>query len=164
MGFENGGGIRAGIPAGTVTLGQVLEVLPFGNTLSTFGLKGSDLLTVIEHAVSVAEDRTSGKSGRFLQVSGLRFTWDAAREPGKRVTEVSVRDSNWKYRPLKPDAIYRVVTNDFVRKGGDGFNVLTERAIDPYDFGPVLSDVVAEYFKHKGKAAPGLEGRITRKN
>ena len=72
IGLTNGGGLRASIGAGTVTMGDVLAVLPFQNTLSTFNIPGSGIVAALENGVSQVEEG----AGRFPQVSGLRFSWD----------------------------------------------------------------------------------------
>ena len=158
----NGGGIRAGIPAGTVTLGGVLTVLPYGNTLATFELKGSDLLAALEHSVSRAENPANEGTGRFLQVAGLRFSWNPQQPEGKRIIKAEVRSESGTFLPLDPQKTYKVAANDYLRKGGDGYEMFNTQAVNPYDFGPTLSDVVAEYIKTHSPVAPRLENRITR--
>lgn len=152
--IANGGGIRAGLPAGAVTRGDILQVLPFGNTLATFGLLGSDLLKVLEHGVA----RPGG--GGFLQVAGLRYDWDAARPAGARLGQVAVRGADGAYAPLDEARLYRVVSNNFLRRGGDGYNVMRDKAHDAYDFGPVLADAAVAYIGTHSPIAPSLEGRI----
>lgn len=153
----NGGGFRASIDAGPVTMGEILTVLPFQNVVSTMGLKGSDIVAALEHGLSQVE---SG-GGRFAQVSGLRYVGDLSRPAmGGRVVLVEVRDGDgWK--PIDPAATYLVATNDFMRRGGDGYKVFATRAIKPYDGGPSLEDVVAEYLAATGAYTPKLDGRIT---
>jgi 5'-nucleotidase/UDP-sugar diphosphatase len=73
--IQNGGGLRASIDAGEVTMGEVLTVLPFQNTLATFQLKGSDVVAALENGVSQIEDG----AGRFPQVAGLKYTFDVSR-------------------------------------------------------------------------------------
>lgn len=160
--IQNSGSIRASIPAGTVTLGQVLEVLPFGNTLATCELRGDDLWAALEHSVSRAENPENEGTGRFLQVSGLRFTWNAAQPAGARIVSAEVRNADGSYAALDRAATYRMVTNDFTRQGGDGFDMLVQKAINPYDFGDTLDSVLAGYFKANSPVSPRLEGRITR--
>ena len=143
--ITNGGGIRAGLPAGQVTYGDVLTVLPFGNTIAVMGLRGADVLAALENGLS------QGQAGRFPQVAGLRFAWDPAAPAGSRVRQVEVAQGR-AFAPLDPTRVYRVLTNDFMRRGGDGYTMFRDRALDPYDTGPVLDEVVAE--------AIG-EGRIT---
>jgi 5'-nucleotidase len=152
--IANGGGIRAGLPAGAVTRGDVLQVLPFGNTLATFGLHGRDLLRALEHGL------TRNGSGAFPQVAGLSYSWDATRPAGERLGRVTVRGADGIFAPLDEARIYRLVSNNFLRRGGDGYDVLRDHAIDAYDFGPVLADAAIAYLGEHAPIAPRLEGRI----
>ncbi|HDS30554.1 MAG TPA: multifunctional 2',3'-cyclic-nucleotide 2'-phosphodiesterase/5'-nucleotidase/3'-nucleotidase, partial [Firmicutes bacterium] len=70
--FYNGGGIRSGIQKGDITLANVLEVMPFSDTLATLELTGADIKDLIEYSVSRAEDPNNEGTGRFLHFSGLR--------------------------------------------------------------------------------------------
>ena len=151
----NGGGIRASIDEGEVTMGEVLTVLPFQNTLSTFQITGETLLAALENAVSQHEDG----AGRFMQVAGLKFTFDLTKEPGSRVSDVMVFDQIG-YAALDPAKVYGVVSNNFIRNGGDGFAMFRD-AMNAYDFGPDLADVTAEYMAKMGPVTGAIEGRIT---
>lgn len=154
--FQNGGGLRAPILAGAVTMGDVLETLPFGNAIATFELTGTHVIEALENGVS----QYPAQSGRFPQVSGMRYTFDASQAAGSRITSVEVM-SGTEYVPLDENAVYKVVTNDFMRKGGDGYAVFADYAIDPYDFGPALDAALAEYFGNFSPVTPVIEGRIT---
>ena len=156
----NSGGIRASIEEGEVTKGDVLTVLPFQNTLSTFQMTGAGLMEALENSVSQVEE----VQGRFLQVAGMRYTWDAAAEPGSRIVSAEIADGEGGYAPLDPEATYGVVSNNFVRGGGDGFSMFASDATDVYDFGPDLADVLSEYMAGDGMTVPEVEGRITRTN
>jgi 5'-nucleotidase len=162
IGIENGGGIRSSIEAGEVTMGQVIEVLPFGNTLATFGLTGEDLLAALENGVSRAENPDNEGTGRFPQVSGMRFTWDGTQPVGQRIVSAELENADGAFIPIDPTATYKIATNDFNRRGGDEYTVFAEKAIDPYDFGPPLDQVVADYIKEYTPINVQLEGRITR--
>lgn len=156
--LQNGGGLRASIDAGPVTMGEVLTVLPFQNTLSTFHASGATVLAALENGLSQIEEG----AGRFPQVAGLRFTYDPAALAGARVVSVEVMmDGAW--APLDPAQTYGVVTNNYVRNGGDGYKVLATEASNVYDFGPDLADVTAEYLAAKGPYTPYLDGRIATK-
>ena len=76
MPSKNGGGIRASNPAGNVTLGDVLTVLPFGNLISTFELTGAEVVEALENGVSRAENPDNEGTGRFAQVAGVRYSWN----------------------------------------------------------------------------------------
>jgi 5'-nucleotidase len=161
--LQNGGGIRASVPRGEVSVAQVLEVLPFGNTVSTFSLTGADVLATLEHGVSQAEDADNEGTGRFLQVAGLRYVFTTEAPPGERILQAEVREDDGSYRPIEPERIYHIVSNGFTRTGGDGFVVLHERAIDPYDQGRVVADVVQDHLMEHSPVSPRVEGRIVRR-
>ncbi|MBP0615567.1 bifunctional metallophosphatase/5'-nucleotidase [Jiella mangrovi] len=155
--ITNGGGLRASIDKGPVTMGEVLTVLPFQNTLATFKLKGSDLKAALENGVSQVEEG----AGRFPQVAGLQFTWSKSAKPGERIKEVMVEQGD-ETVPLDPDATYLVVSNNYMRSGGDGYTVFAEKGTDAYDFGPALDEVVSEYLaKDNIPYEPYTDGRIT---
>lgn len=140
--IQNGGGLRASIDSGEVTMGEVLTVLPFQNTLSTFQVTGQSVIDALENGVSQVEE----VKGRFPQVAGLRFTWDKEISPNEgRIQEVLVRNGE-SYIPIDPDSMYGVVSNNYLRNGGDGYKVF-KNAKNAYDFGPDLADVLADYLR-----------------
>ena len=147
--LANSGGIRASLDAGEVTLGEIMTILPFQNTLSTFKVTGQQLLTAIENGVSQVED----EKGRFPQVSGMRYTFNLAKPPNEgRVTSIEI-DEDGSWNALDLNKMYGMVSNNFIRGGGDGYKVFRS-ASEIYDFGPDLADVVADYIK----ANPGYSG------
>jgi len=153
--IQNGGGLRASIDAGEITMGEVLTVLPFQNALATFQLTGADVVAALENGVSQVEDG----AGRFPQVAGLRFTWSPEAAPGDRIASVEVMaDGAW--GPIDPEAVYGVVSNDFMRRGGDGYSVFATGGMNAYDFGPGLEQVVADYLAENAPYAPFTDGRI----
>ena len=157
--IQNGGGIRASIDSGEVTMGEVLTVLPFQNTLSTFKATGADIIAALENGVSQVEE----VKGRFPQVAGMKFTWDPAAAPGSRIVDVMVADGDG-FAPIDATKTYGVVTNNYVRNGGDGYRMFSGDDKEAYDFGPDLADVTAEFIMAKGAAyAPYTDGRIATK-
>ena len=155
--IQNGGGLRASIQAGPVTMGDVLTVLPFQNTLSTFQLKGSDVVAALENGASQIEDQ----AGRFAQVAGLKYTVDPAAPAGSRISDVEVR-SGASWVPIDNNAVYGVVSQNYMRAGGDGYKVMAEKGMNAYDFGPDLADVLADYLSKQGPDfIAKTDGRIT---
>jgi 5'-nucleotidase / UDP-sugar diphosphatase len=153
---QNGGGLRAGIAAGQITLGNVLTTLPFQNNIATLKLRGRDLVAALENGLSqVAEN-----GGRFPQIAGARLTWALSRPVGSRVISLEVRRPDGSFLPVDPDALYTVATNDFMRRGGDGYVVFRDRAVDPYDFGPGLDDALAGYIRANSPVRIATDGRI----
>lgn len=154
--IQNGGGLRASIDAGTITLGEVLMVLPFQNTLATFELSGAAVVAALENGASQIEEG----AGRFAQVSGLRYTIDTAAPAGSRVSEVMVQ-AEGAWVPIDPAASYGVVSNNFLRAGGDGYAMFRDEAVNAYDYGPDVADVLAEYLAERTPYTPVTDGRIT---
>nr|WP_137702853.1 bifunctional metallophosphatase/5'-nucleotidase [Marimonas lutisalis] len=154
--IQNGGGIRASIDAGPVTMGEVLTVLPFQNTLSTFQVTGETIVAALENGVSQVEEG----AGRFPQVAGIRFVWDPARAPGNRIMTVEVNGAEG-WQRIELDKVYGVVSNNYVRNGGDGYKMFRD-AENAYDFGPDLADVTAEFIAAQGAFTPYTDGRIAR--
>ena len=151
--IANSGGLRASIDAGEVTMGEVLTVLPFQNTLSTFQVSGATVVAALENGVSQIEEG----AGRFPQVAGITFTVDAAAEPGSRVSDVMVGGA-----PIDAEKMSGVVSNTYVRNGGDGYKMFVD-AENAYDFGPDLADVTAEFIAENAPYQPYTDGRITMK-
>ncbi|MDG1339513.1 MAG: bifunctional metallophosphatase/5'-nucleotidase [Paracoccaceae bacterium] len=153
--IANSGGIRSSIDEGDVTMGEVLAVLPFQNTLSTFQISGQGVIDALENGVSQVEE----VKGRFPQVAGITFTWDASIAPNEgRIVEVMVGGA-----AIDPAATYSVVTNNYVRNGGDGYKMFSSDGLNAYDFGPDLADVLAEYMAEQGAYTGYTDGRIAQK-
>lgn len=154
--FTNGGGLRASIDQGPVTMGEVLTVLPFQNTIATFQISGKDIVAALENGVSQLEEG----AGRFAQVAGLKYAFDKSAAPESRVSAVEVMDNgNWV--PIDPAKDYIVASNNYVRQGGDGYKIFADNAKNAYDYGPGLEQVVADYLGAHTPYTPKLEGRIT---
>ncbi|WP_146344282.1 bifunctional metallophosphatase/5'-nucleotidase [Phaeobacter marinintestinus] len=156
--IANSGGLRASIDGGEVTMGEVLTVLPFQNTLSTFEISGAGLLEALENGVSQVEEG----AGRFPQIAGMTFTWDSAQPAGSRIVEAKVASEDG-FVPMDPATTYLVVTNNYVRNGGDGYKMFKGEDKNAYDFGPDLADVTAEYLAAASPYQPYTDGRITKK-
>jgi 5'-nucleotidase / UDP-sugar diphosphatase len=149
--ITNGGGIRASINAGNVTVGNVLEVLPFGNTLALTTVSGEQLLAALNNGVSQVETG----AGRFPQVAGLTFSYNPALPAAARVTGVTVGG-----KPLDLTGSYRVVTNNFMLGGGDGYTSLAAGS-NKVDSGFILADVLEEYVAANSPVTYTTDGRIS---
>jgi hypothetical protein len=145
--------VRAGLPAGTITYGDVLTTLPFGNTLATATIRGGYLLAALENGFVLPG------SARFPQVAGLRLEVDMARPAGQRIVAAEITGGERRGR-LDPERAYRIVTNNFLRLGGDGYAVLRDQALEAYDNGPLLEEVVADFLATRTPIAPQTDGRI----
>ncbi|KQQ47742.1 multifunctional 2',3'-cyclic-nucleotide 2'-phosphodiesterase/5'-nucleotidase/3'-nucleotidase [Duganella sp. Leaf126] len=117
IGFMNNGGMRQDLDTdnGRASLGQTRMVLPFGNTLVVMNLKGWQILDLLEQQWSGGREETRG----LLQVSdGFTYQWDARRGDGSKVVPGSVKLHG---KPIERETSYRVIANNFLAEGGDGF-------------------------------------------
>jgi 2',3'-cyclic-nucleotide 2'-phosphodiesterase (5'-nucleotidase family) len=149
--FQNGGGIRVSVPAGDITIKDIYSILPFDNTVVVVEATGKVIWDAIEHGISVYP----GAAGQFLQVSGVKYTFDASKEPYHRLISVE-----YKGAPIEMDKKYRLAANDFLTGGGDKFLMLKEckELVRTKSF---LREAFYEYFATHPVIAPELEGRIT---
>ncbi len=154
--LQNGGGVRSSILHGPITMGQILEVLPFGNEISLVTVTGRQLRDALENGVSQVENA----AGRFPQVAGIRFAFDPAATAGARVRDVGILDPELgSYRALSPEETLVVATNDYLAGGGDGYDAFAAAAVR-YDTGWLLSDAFAEYIRERSPLQTEIEGRI----
>lgn len=170
--IQNGGGVRAGLTAGDVTVGDIFAMLPFDNKVTLVEVTGQTVWDALENGIS----GYPATDGRFPQVSGLSYTFDGAKPAGERLISVTMEDGT----PLDLNAWYKLACNDFMCGGGDGytmFNVLNPDTGDGHNSETAAQDlpgcklvyrtndyyriVVSEYIKAKGEIAPQIEGRIT---
>ncbi len=143
--FTNAGGLRADLPEGPVTNGNVLDALPFVNNRVVCELTGDQIREVLEQGLSLERG--------LVQVSGLVATYDLGRPSGRRLVAVTVGG-----RPLDPARTYRVATSSFLTQGGDLYETFlrTKRS----DSGRPMSEVVIGYFERTGEVPPPKMGRL----
>jgi 5'-nucleotidase/UDP-sugar diphosphatase len=127
----NGGGIRSSIDVGEITYRDVLTVLPFGNTVYVMELTGKDLMAVLEYAATIPDGQ-----GAKLHVGGMT----AEIKDGKPIN-VKINGE-----PLDLNKTYKVVSNNYVAAGGDGYTMLVGKP--GYDTGFTDADVLAEYIMY----------------
>lgn len=159
VGLMNGGSVRADtiIPPGRLTQRDLLSILPFKNKLVKIEITGATLRAALEHGV--ARSAEDAEPGRFPQISGVQFTFDASRKPGERIVEVKVNGL-----PLDDTKNYSLTTTTFVAlDGGDGYTVFKgARVITPPEKAPTDVDAVKIAIATGKPIAPKVEGRIKR--
>ncbi|KUF29546.1 bifunctional UDP-sugar hydrolase/5'-nucleotidase [Lysinibacillus sp. F5] len=158
MALQNGGGIRAPIDQGAITVGEVINVLPFGNTLAIMTLSGKEL----KQAFEISVGQYPLENGGFLHVSGAKIEFDSSKAVGQRIVKISYKDDKGKFVEIQDDVNYTIATNAFTAKGGDGYIVFKKA----YEEGRVtdlgLSDWenLTDHVKSLGTFKPEIEGRI----
>ena len=153
--ITNGGGLRADkeYAAGTeLTRRDFQSEMPFGNTTVLMEITGAKVKAALENGVSQVREL----GGRFPQVSGLTVEVDMKEPPGSRIKLVKVNGQD-----LDPARTYRLATNDFMARGGDGYSAFTgnKLLIDP-SASQLMATQVIDYVAKAGKVAPRIEGRV----
>lgn len=147
--FTNGGGIRASIGAGDITVNDILTAFPFTNTLAMIEVTGQEIWDALEHGV---KDYPAA-AGHFPHVSGLTYEFNPAAEHHKRITKVMIGGEE-----IDLTKTYVMVTNDFLASGGDGYTMFSGKPF--VGEGGLLSDVLIEHVTELGTISPEKEGRI----
>ena len=155
--LANGGGVRANIKAGNITIGDVYNVLPFGNTLSVKVITPDVLYKTLEYSISGlsldAKGNISGLVGSYPQVSGMRFDMDLKKDAyaegksnGKRIKAIYlVNEDGTEIKLDRKDKKTQIAfaSNNFLIAGGDGFTMLTN--LKNKLEGNILDEILADY-------------------
>lgn len=158
--FMNGGGLRASIPQGPINRAQIRNVMPSDKTLVVLKLYGSTIKKILEHGVFVAEDMKNDNTGRFLQVAGVKFSFDLAKPPGARIKDIKIIGTKEK---IKPHQMYVVVTNSYLAEGGDNYTLFAQGQ-QRINIDIELKELLENYLKTPLAQLPKLDGRIRRLN
>jgi 2',3'-cyclic-nucleotide 2'-phosphodiesterase (5'-nucleotidase family) len=151
----NGGGIRANKPyppGSTLKRRDIFSELPFGNHVALIEIDGRELKAAIENGLSLLPRA----AGRFPQVSGLTIEANIRQPAGERVVSIKIAGA-----PLQESKIYKIATNDFMARGGDGYVAFRDakQLIRDYD-GPLITNEVINYVRKLGTMRTGVEGRL----
>ena len=150
VGVTNGGGIRVSLNVGDLTRKDLNTVLPFGNTVAVVFVSGAELLEALEASTYSAPEPLGG----YPQTFGVEFTLDTSKPYAKgenysssyykpaSIERVNITKINGE--PFDPNAIYAVVTNDFLAAGGDTYYSFKE-ARAQFDTGIPMDEAVIEY-------------------
>lgn len=150
----NGGGFRGKklyqAPA-NITRRDVLAELPFGNKAYLLAITGRDLKAALEQGLARAENLT----GAFPQVSGMKIRADLSKPVGQRLVRLEVAG-----KPVEDIRTYRLATNDFLARGGDGYEALKQAVtlIGPTEGELIVNHVIA-WLHDRGRVSPSIEGR-----
>jgi 2',3'-cyclic-nucleotide 2'-phosphodiesterase (5'-nucleotidase family) len=177
--ITNGGGIRASIDAGSVTFGQALAVLPFGNTLFAMDVSGAELVAALDNGLSWTFVNTGAlvSTGAFPQVAGMTVRYcgatltdiqarvlpptpcDGALRAGGLVTSIEIQGA-----PVALDQSYRIVTNNFMARGGDFYASLQQACARPGNFCEdtffLMLDAFVDEFQRSSPVIRSVEGRL----
>ncbi|XP_058469975.1 5'-nucleotidase [Solea solea] len=158
----NGGGVRASIDEqsrnGSITMEDLISVLPFGGTFDLVQLRGSTLRKVFEHSVK----RYGQSTGEFLQVSGFHVEFNVSKPAWQRVQRLDILCTYCRvphYEPVRDEEVYAVVLPSYMVSGGDGFSMIADEML-AHNSGDLDISVVSNYITQRRKVYPSVEGRI----
>ena len=169
--ITNGGGIRAWIHAGDVTMKDINTVLPFGNTVAVIYVTGAELLEALEASTY----STPGAVGGFPQVAGMKFTIDIGQPYAQgeqypdstyygpvAIQRVTIDEVGGK--DFDPDATYAVISNNFCAAGGDTYYAF-KAASEQFDTSIPLDEALMNYIEEElggviGEQYAEPQGRI----
>ncbi|SDS11418.1 2',3'-cyclic-nucleotide 2'-phosphodiesterase / 3'-nucleotidase / 5'-nucleotidase [Paenibacillaceae bacterium GAS479] len=154
--FMNPGGIRADLPKGSITYGDLAKVQPFGNMLVKLTLTGAQVKTLLKQQWGLNANGTPNT--KTLQISGLKYTADFNLPVESRITSLTTENGT----PIEENKTYTAVVNDFMAGGGDNYKVLTEasnKVVGDSDLKGFTNYVIAKF--NKGAITAKVEGRIT---
>ena len=169
VGITNGGGIRASIAVGELSMKDVNTVLPFGNTVALVYVTGAELLEALEASTFLTPEAIGG----FPQTSGIEWTIDSGKAFDQGPLYINHDGGESAYyapasiqrvviykvngEPFDPEATYAVVTNNFCAAGGDTYNVFMKAWYEGngFDTGIPMDQAVVNYITEV------LDGKIT---
>lgn len=156
----NYGGIRRDLLRGKISAGDLLEVMPFNNSLVLVDLSGAELLKSLEDTVAFMLVKFGSDTMNMPFVSGVRFSVQLTAPYGSRIVHLQIRSDSGSFVPVEPAQRYRVVVNSFVAEGGDGFGVIKAAAGFKSDTGIIDSDAMQDYLQKLGTIRNIAEQRI----
>lgn len=157
----NYGSVRKDLLAGTISVADVLEVMPFANSLVLVDLTGEELKNALEDAIDFLLVKYGSLNKKSLPyISGINLSVSTTAPKGNRIKALSVRDSDGIYRLINPAATYRTVVNNFVASGGDGFSIYKKVKGFRSNTGIIDSDAFHDLLKSLGTVRKPVEQRI----
>ncbi|WP_421848742.1 bifunctional metallophosphatase/5'-nucleotidase [Marinomonas sp.] len=137
----------------SLTIKDIRLMLPYRNTIKLIEATGQQITDALEHGLN----RLEQQSGQFLQVAGIKVTYDSTRPVGRRLLSITFDD-----KPLNPNQTYKVATLDYLLKGGDGFTMLQGSKILSYSqiSSLTLSDIMNVEIQQQKVIEPKVDGRL----
>lgn len=140
----NHGGIRSIISKGNITARTAYEVMPFENSAIVIGLKGEQILEIVNYIISEKKPHP---------LKGLSFTISSPTN--------SPKDILIQGKPIEMNKIYYVVTSDYLSNGGDNM-LFFKKGVEKYDLDYKLRNIIIDYFKENKTIAANKDIRINK--
>ncbi|XP_002738722.2 snake venom 5'-nucleotidase-like [Saccoglossus kowalevskii] len=156
----NSDSIGDSIDKGNITVGDVMNALPYGDTLDLLELQGVYIREALEYAVSEYDGVT--QQNRFLQMSGIRVTYDLTKPAYSRVSTADVVCTYCDIPesvPLDDNLVYKLICNDYLASGGGGYDMINDNKLSQIT-GADEIDVIVDYISTMTPMYTGIENRI----
>jgi 5'-nucleotidase len=147
--LTNGGGIRASIDVGDITKGEVLTVLPYGNTVRVIELTGADIWAAIENGITDYPEQ----KGAFPHIAGMTVEFDSSKEANSRVVSIEIGGV-----AIDLSKTYTLATNDYLVSGGDGYTMFTGKNVVA-EFG-AMDEVLIDFINANGTEKGAITDRL----
>ncbi|MBN1295416.1 bifunctional metallophosphatase/5'-nucleotidase [bacterium] len=142
---QNAGGVRMNLSSGPLTVGSLIEILPFENTLFVLDVSGAEWVALMESLMQRIEK--ADNDGSFPYASRLRYSVDMNRPVGHRIVSMEHLDATGTWRAIDSGRTYRIATNAYIAAGRDGYFIFGEATGYRYDTGFGDADVFMEYIQ-----------------
>lgn len=157
--ITNGGGIRTQLPAGDLTYGDIISLLPYENYVEVVETNGEQIAQILQACTRFLPV----ENGDFPQVSGIKYHVDGTKHA---VTDIQVLNTKTgEYEPIKPEATYNLATIDYCVTGGGLQGLLKKNKVLRSNimlYSEALIQYVTEHLNgHIGTEYAQPQGRIT---
>ncbi len=157
--FLNSGGVRKNLLAGNITVGDIWEINPFGNTINLIRVKGSFLKEMIaNHLKKALEDYEKNGYYDYLIVSGLYVEYSGNEmKEGKNDFLKSVKADG---KEIDDEKIYVIATNNYTATQINKYFGNLSEPITPEETNIIDRDLIIEAVKEAGIINNKYEDRI----
>lgn len=145
--FYNAGGIRAELPKGNITYGDILSMNPFTSDVLSMEINGKDLRAIMSHAADL-------KNGTLHVSKSVQFKYDSTKPLGQRIVEFNIKG-----QPVEDNKVYTVAIDSFIGKGGGGFDFTKGKNVK-YIPGLKTPQAITDYIRHVNNIVPDHTLRV----
>ena len=152
------------IAPGPITIADVASIYVYDNTLKAVEVTGAELKAWLEHAARNFQQVTPGagetplldpqfRGYNFDQIDGVEYEIDITRPVGERIVRLTYQG-----RPVEPDDVFILATNNYRADGGGGFPATGAQARVVLDPQVESRQLIIEYIVEHGTIAPQPDG------
>ncbi|WP_260625826.1 5'-nucleotidase C-terminal domain-containing protein [Hymenobacter sediminicola] len=140
LGVMTNGGLRAPLPAGSITMGSVFELMPFENELVILDVSGAVVQQLFDYAARVK-----------MPVSGATYV----ASPEGKATDIRINGQQ--FNPAQ-DRMYTIAISDYLAGGGDQLTFF--KSIKPRSTGVLLRNAIADHIRELTAAGRPVEAKV----